>query len=1448
MTSSYDDLPDDVFDDIYQRKPNNKHRRSRKAQPPNGKAKVQTARPKVQSSEIPIYLPAEVLERVFMMLDQSTLRKTVNLVCRQWKHVSDRYISRVGAWKAFGMDYQDDLLEKIRLGLVNALDFWFQMDPDLPRVQSRLTLPEHHALMWQEFVKKATAPLELESKNKHSAPSSSRNTGKTVPSSCLLHLIRMARFTGYDIGHPVNGILPLIPNLGNLFSLSIHDYDPRRYSLPLPKIMRHCPLLKQLSIQGSLNNPVVIELPSRKTRSLTTATEPVESSHSSLKAQKTQRTAKLFPLLELTLRNVSIPVKLLEQVLRVCPLLQMFIAEEMPDGAVEEEANGGGTNGKSLYLDKLCALAAALCPRLRRINISLAILPRDRERCVQENARIESLIQRTFSNVREIVFHQSQEAFRSVFSQLTYLEIRSSSSSSTWGHPSRITRETLDGMLQSMPRLLHLHAHQATYNVADLRCSSYLINYVRTDPTPIVGITVVHISAGSGRLKKKAIRHIGYEPQETLITMTEPVLPSWKPPVNNWACTKLRSLSLRVCGQERDMDLFYHKVVSSIVHLTDLSLSQPQLLMGQSLGLSKDRSMIEDDNGGLTCPGTERGTKNKGKRAANLLLALLPLRALETITLTVDTIPGIIVVQDFEFMRRTPPHHWTPIRIVQKWEDVEEVYEVERPPGGSILAATWILPRPISCFTPPRRIVQETADGSDRIATAEVINIDSLNTSRESGRRSDTDALNVNEENGHDPKDFEDSKESVGIVIDERCHARQLNVVAIKYLNDCRKVRAKNGSGQRRACRHSNWSSSEDDDDTSSDSDWELDQNRDQSESAQSHRQCQHQNNTEVGEPWPHLGDLQFPRGIKFGIKAKREIRALKASQGHPNIIPFLGFTGLSFRNPLQGERISRQTPKEDASRLGSDSHVPVEKMTQLNSNSPLRSGPPLGLGLGSELVAGQSSSFFPLISDSPALLGLQGPSLQTSEYDFHLGEAGLSSYSEDQSCYDTDSSENEDCDSSNNTDGTMLSRTSKGWKRVFDRQPQLGGLIMPYAPLSVHDLISIGWTRTRPLLVENCMRQILEALKWIHEEAQLMHRDISSGNILVTVGHGYGMDAKEHFPLGDIGRNNEGRQNFGQIQCMISDFGCAVPIREPRGNGKVSQTGHGGAEEKGLTFEVGTRAYRAPELLFSSTDYTTSIDMWSAGVIFAEMFLGRQLFVAESDIGQICTIVKTLGAPTEENWPEFSSMPDYGKLLFKSLEKTPLAEILLLPAPAASTFPLAPSAGPTFDESTQQPPTLVSQTAFELIEQMIVYSGRARISAQDALQYKDGYLCREHDDRETWAQQCWLDSDVVLEQKRLHRERIEREEEEYEEGEAAGSHWSVDDRGTYFGHSDIDGELVGTHRPLGFYSDEVAAEGEGEDGRPYFLNDNPKSPSPTSPLPTEQDLRTVKRRRDSFD
>mmetsp|Transcript_56360 Transcript_56360/g.123489 ORF Transcript_56360/g.123489 Transcript_56360/m.123489 type:complete len:354 (-) Transcript_56360:138-1199(-) len=61
------------------------------------------------------------------------------------------------------------------------------------------------------------------------------------------------------------------------------------------------------------------------------------------------------------------------------------------------------------------------------------------------------------------------------------------------------------------------------------------------------------------------------------------------------------------------------------------------------------------------------------------------------------------------------------------------------------------------------------------------------------------------------------------------------------------------------------------------------------------------------------------------------------------------------------------------------------------------------------------------------------------------------------------------------------------------------------------------------------------------------------------------------------------------------------------------------------------SRYYRAPELMFGSTDYTASIDIWSLGCVLAEMIIGQPLFPGESGVDQLIEIVKVLGSPTRE-------------------------------------------------------------------------------------------------------------------------------------------------------------------------------------------------------------------------
>lgn len=61
---------------------------------------------------------------------------------------------------------------------------------------------------------------------------------------------------------------------------------------------------------------------------------------------------------------------------------------------------------------------------------------------------------------------------------------------------------------------------------------------------------------------------------------------------------------------------------------------------------------------------------------------------------------------------------------------------------------------------------------------------------------------------------------------------------------------------------------------------------------------------------------------------------------------------------------------------------------------------------------------------------------------------------------------------------------------------------------------------------------------------------------------------------------------------------------------------------------EVVTLWYRAPEILLGSYEYSTPIDIWAIGCIFAEMVTKKVLFQGDSDIDQLYRIFRILGTP----------------------------------------------------------------------------------------------------------------------------------------------------------------------------------------------------------------------------
>lgn len=76
-------------------------------------------------------------------------------------------------------------------------------------------------------------------------------------------------------------------------------------------------------------------------------------------------------------------------------------------------------------------------------------------------------------------------------------------------------------------------------------------------------------------------------------------------------------------------------------------------------------------------------------------------------------------------------------------------------------------------------------------------------------------------------------------------------------------------------------------------------------------------------------------------------------------------------------------------------------------------------------------------------------------------------------------------------------------------------------------------------------------------------------------------------------------------------------------------------------TAKVVTLWFRSPELLFGMRNYTTAVDMWSLGCVFAELVLqkGKALFHGDVEERQIKLIYELCGTPNEEMWPGVSEL-----------------------------------------------------------------------------------------------------------------------------------------------------------------------------------------------------------------
>ncbi|KAJ8481485.1 hypothetical protein ONZ45_g15300 [Pleurotus djamor] len=185
------------------------------------------------------------------------------------------------------------------------------------------------------------------------------------------------------------------------------------------------------------------------------------------------------------------------------------------------------------------------------------------------------------------------------------------------------------------------------------------------------------------------------------------------------------------------------------------------------------------------------------------------------------------------------------------------------------------------------------------------------------------------------------------------------------------------------------------------------------------------------------------------------------------------------------------------------------------------------------------------------------------------------------------------------------------------------------------------------PNTVRSFMFQLLKGTAFCHEN-QVLHRDLKPQNLLIN--------RKGELKLGDFG--------------LARAFG--VPVNT-------------------FSNEVVTLWYRAPDVLLGSRTYSTSIDVWSCGCIFAEMISGTPLFRGRDNQDQLLHIMRVIGTPSEAT-------------LHKIAQDSP--EVTLKQFPRYPKIPF------------QQILTKASPQAIDLLERLLKFDPAERISASEALSH----------------------------------------------------------------------------------------------------------------------------------
>ncbi|KAF7796772.1 hypothetical protein EIP86_007955 [Pleurotus ostreatoroseus] len=206
--------------------------------------------------------------------------------------------------------------------------------------------------------------------------------------------------------------------------------------------------------------------------------------------------------------------------------------------------------------------------------------------------------------------------------------------------------------------------------------------------------------------------------------------------------------------------------------------------------------------------------------------------------------------------------------------------------------------------------------------------------------------------------------------------------------------------------------------------------------------------------------------------------------------------------------------------------------------------------------------------------------------------------------------------------------------------------LVLEYVPETVYRASRHYAKLKQPmpmLQIKLYMYQLLRSLMYIHSVG-ICHRDIKPQNLLLNPATGV---------------------------LKLCDFGSA----------KILVAG-----EPNVSY-ICSRYYRAPELIFGATNYTTNIDIWSTGCVMAELMLGQPLFPGESGIDQLVEIIKVLGTPSREQIKTMN--PNYMEHKFPQIKPHPFSKVF------------RPRTAPE---------------AIDLVAKLLEYTPEARLSAVEAM------------------------------------------------------------------------------------------------------------------------------------